>query len=526
MQIFITFLLRILPLPRKFAVIFAAKPYLRRMSAKTQNERIVLGLKVKQLRLAKGYSFADLSQRSGLSISYLNEIEKGKKYPKSEKLEALVAALETPLTELTSSELHKSLAPVTQLLESNFLNDLPLDVFGIDLAKVVEMIAGAPAQVGAFISTLLEISRNYALREENFYVAALRSYLELHNNYFEDLEQQAEQFCALHHLPAGRPLSPEILRGVLEKVYGYIIVDDGLDNYPELKNLRAVYVPARKTLLLNSGLSDTQQAFQFGKELAFNYLKITERAVTSSLLRGRSFQEVLNHARATYFSDAILLPAAAFAEDVAEFLARDKWDGNALLSLMKRYAATPEMFYHRLTNVLPKYFGLEELFFMRFQHDPTADRFEVDRELHLSRRHQPHSNALSEHYCRRWVSISLLEDLHRMQAEGKSVDTMVRAQRSRFIGVSEEYLSITIARTSYPSPGSNVSVTLGLLFTDALRQKVRFLNDPAIQLREVNTTCERCALSDCTERAAPPVVVEKKRQFQRIHHRLSELDSK
>ncbi len=520
------FLLRILPLPRKFAAIFAAKPYLRRMSAKTQNERIVLGLKVKQLRLAKGYSFADLSQRSGLSVSYLNEIEKGKKYPKSEKLDALTGALSTSLADLTSQELHKNLAPVTQLLESNFLNDLPLDVFGIDLAKVVEMIAGAPAQVGAFISTLLEISRNYALREENFYVAALRSYLELHNNYFEDLEQSAEQFCTTHGLPTGRPLNPELLRSILERVYGYTIVDDGLDIYPELKNLRAVYVPARKTLLLNSGLSDTQRAFQFGKELAFNYLKITERAVTSSLLRGRSFQEVLNHARATYFSDAILIPQTAFTADVAEFLARDKWDGNAFLNLMKRYAATPEMYYHRLTNVLPRYFGLEELFFLRFQHDPNTGLFEVDRELHLNRRHQPHGNALSEHYCRRWVSVSLLEDLHRMQAEGKSVDTMVRAQRSRFIGVSEEYLSITIARASYPSPRSNVSVTLGLLITDELRKKVRFLDDPAIQVREVNTTCERCALEDCAERAAPPTVVERKRHFQRIHSRLSELDGR
>ncbi len=495
------------------------------MSAKTQNERILLGLKIKQLRQAKGLSFAELAQQSGLSISYLNEIEKGKKHPKSEKMDALMHALAVTPAELASSALHKNLAPVTELLESNFLNDLPLDVFGIEPAKVVEIIANAPAQVGAFISTLLDISRNYALREENFYFAALRSYLELHNNYFPELENAAADFCKTHELPDTRPLPPETLRKLLESLYGYTIVDGGLDAYPELLNLRSVFVPSRKTLLLNSSLSGNQRAFQFGKELAFNYLKISTRAVTSSLLRGRSFEEVLNHAKATYFSDAVLLPLEPFVKDIAAFGAKTKWEGGAFLELMRRYAATPEMLYHRLTNVLPRFFGIDQLFFLRFLHDPTGNRFEVDRELHLSRRHRPHGNALSEHYCRRWVSISLLEDLHQMQAEGMSADTMVRAQRSRFIGEEDEYLCITIARSSYPTPNRNVSVTLGLLVNEELRQKVRFIDDPAIQQKEVHTTCERCPLNDCAERAAPPLIVEKRKQFQRIQHRLLELDN-
>ncbi|MEL6358275.1 MAG: helix-turn-helix transcriptional regulator, partial [Bacteroidota bacterium] len=48
------------------------------MSAKTPNERIIFGLKVKQLRQGQGKSFADLAAATGMSVSYLNEIEKGK----------------------------------------------------------------------------------------------------------------------------------------------------------------------------------------------------------------------------------------------------------------------------------------------------------------------------------------------------------------------------------------------------------------------------------------------------------------
>lgn len=493
------------------------------MSAKTQNERIIFGLKVKQLRQASGRSFAELAEQTGMSISYLNEIEKGKKYPKEDKIQALVAALGTTQEELTSRVLDKSLEPVTELLQSNFLNELPLDLFGIELSKVVEMIAGAPARVGAFISTLLEISRNYALKEENFYFGALRSYLELHHNYFEDIEQAVKVFCKTYNVPQERPLSAEFLKKLLQENFNYQIVENGLDVYPELTNLRALYVPKNRQLLLNSRLSATQKVFQFGKELAFHILNLRERATTSSLLRANTFEEVLNHSKATYFSVALLLPLERFVQDLELFFQHHTWDGEAFLQLIQQYDATPEMFYHRLTNVLPRFFGLDKLFFLRFAHDPLSDLFEIDKELHLSRRHHPHGNGLQEHYCRRWVAISLLQDLQQMQREGKFVRTIVRAQRSRYLGTEDEYLCFTIARPSYPSPNRNVSVTLGLLINKELQQKIRFLNDPAIQIREVNKTCERCPLTDCTERAAPPLVVEKRERMRQMQLRLKEL---
>jgi len=494
------------------------------MSARTQYDRIIFGLKVKQLRQAMGLSFAELAEQTGMSVSYLNEIEKGKKYPKADKVDVLAKALGGSVAKLTSGELDKSLEPVSELLQSNFLNELPLDLFGIELAKVVEIIANAPARVGAFISTLLEISRNYALKEENFYFSALRSYLELHNNYFQDLEDAVDDFCEQHQVPRARPLSAGFLSHLLEEQFGYTIVEHGLDDYEELRNLRSLFLPNEKQLLLNGNLSASQRAFQFGKELGFDVLNIKERANTSSLLRANTFEEVLNHSKATYFSVALLLPREPFIADIRHFFERRQWEGEAFLAIMKKYEASPEMFYHRLTNILPHFFGLDQLFFMRFVHNPAFASYDVDRELHLSQRHHPHGNALLEHYCRRWVALSLLEDLHQMQQEGKSVDTIVRAQRSHFIGTEDEYLSLTLARPAYPSPNRNVSVTLGLLVNDELRSKVKFLDDPAIQLREVNQTCERCPLTDCQERVAPPVVVEKRNRLRKIQQTLRDLE--
>lgn len=504
---------------------FARKYYFTDlMSAKSQNEKIIFGLKVKQLRQENKLSFSDLASASGLSISYLNEIEKGKKYPKEDKIRTLAKALGTSYEELIHPELSKALAPVGDLLRSNFLNELPLELFGIDLSKVVEIISSAPTRVSAFISTLLELSRNYALREENFYFGALRSYLELHNNYFEELEEAVNRFILQYSIPKERPLNPNLLSQLLEDHFGYTLVEDGLQDFPELHKLRSVYVPKKKQLLLGKHLTPMQRRFQFGKELGFAYLNLKERANTSSLLRTNVFEEVLNHSKATYFSDALLIPKEDFIQDLKAIFAKKKWDGAAFIAIMNKYQASPEMFYHRLTNILPKFFGLQKLFFLRFTHDPQPDHFEVDRELHLSRRHHPHGNRLFEHYCRRWVSLALLKDLREMQEAGNTVEAIVRAQRSRFIGTEDEYLCLTLARPAYPKPNYNVSVTLGLLVTPEVEQTIRFLDDPAIQHRDVNKTCERCPVEDCTERAAPPIVVNKRNEWNIIEARLDALN--
>lgn len=489
------------------------------MSNTTQNERIIFGLKVKQLRQEKRLSFADLAKKANMSVSYLNEIEKGKKYPKEDKILQIAEALEVSVDELTSRELSRNLEPVNQLLQSNFLNELPLDLFGIELSKVVEIIANAPIRVGAFISTLLELSRSYALKEENFYFGALRSYLELNRNYFPEIEKAVDRFSRQYQLPPARPIPVERLKALLEDEYQYRIVENGLDNYPELQGLRSVFVPERHELLLNSRLTPMQKAFQYGKELAFHYLEIKERALTSSLLRINQFEEVLNHARATYFSVALHMPLQGFIEDIRRFFQRETWAGEAFLEIMTRYLANPEMFYHRLTNVLPAFFGIDKLFFLRFTHDLEKDYYDIDRELHLSRRHHPHSSGLSEHYCRRWIALSMLEELKR----DDSAKMKVGIQRSHYIGTDDIYLCITIARTSHPDPQKNVSVTLGLELTEELKTVIRFWNDPAISSREVNNTCERCALSDCVERAAPPTVVERRMRFKAIQKRLQEL---
>lgn len=493
------------------------------MAISTQNKKLIFGLKVRQLRQQQNLPFKALSEKTGVSVSYLNEIEKGKKFPKEEKARALAKALNTTYEELMSSELSKNLQPVADLLHSNFLDELPLDMFGIEAGKVVELIANAPMRVGAFISTVLEISRKYALQQENFHFAALRSYQELHNNYFEDLEQATEEFATANRMPFGENFSLTHLYNILVQRYDYTIDENELENYPSLKNFRSIFKPDSKKLLLNKDLKDMQRAFLLSKEIGFNYLKLKDRANTSSFVRVESFEQVLNNFKASYFAGALLMPQESLRQGMETFFKKKTWDAVGFLDIMSKYNASPEMFLHRLTNLLPRFFGLDQLFFLRFNNTPSGKDYKLTKELHLARQHQPYGNETSEHYCRRWITLWLLEDLYQVQQAGNYTMPIAAAQRSQFVGTDDEYLCFTIARPAHPTPNTNVSVTIGLYLNDHLRKTIAFLNDPAIPIKAVNQTCERCAITDCTERVSPPTVVEAQEENKRMWKDLGKL---
>ncbi|MDX2281720.1 MAG: helix-turn-helix domain-containing protein [Saprospiraceae bacterium] len=481
--------------------------------AKTQSERIIFGLKIRQLRQELGWNFEELSKQSGISISYLNEIEKGKKYPQPENQQRLATALNVSTEFLATPELTKQFAPIGDLLKTNFLNEIPLDLFGIEVQQVIEIIARAPDRVNAFISALLEIARNYSFRDENFFFAALRAYQELRVNYFEEIEDAADEFVRLHQLPDNGGVPEAQLASILELAYGYKIDDKSLSKYPELQSLRAVYNPHKKRLLLNDRLNERQRAFQLAKECGFNALQLKERPLASNMLRINNFEEVLNNYQAAYFAVAILINRNAFVRDIQVFFSLKTWDAQFLIDLMAKYQASPEVLFQRF-NLLTKYFKLDKVFFMRIIHDTERDGFDIDKELHLNRKHQPHATGLNEHYCRRWLSVKLLRQL---QAHNPTQTNAVSGvQRARFVDSGEQYLVISIAKQGYPTVGRNVGVMLGVLLDEQAQRSIAFWDDPNIESMDINVTCERCSIQHCAERAAPPTVIQKREDRKRM----------
>lgn len=435
----------------------------------------------------------------------------------------LSAALGVPYDELVSLKLTKKLEPISELLNSHIIKEFPLEMFGIEPGKLVELIANAPTRMNAFISTIMEIARNYEMRQEHFYFASLRSYQEMHENYFEELEEAVSTFLKEYKIKWSAPFDRKHLYDILEQKFDYTIDKTQLKANNELQLFRSVYLKDQKKLLINDDLAEFQKGFLLGRELAYNYLDLRERPLTTPPYKADSFEEVLNNFKASYFGGALLLNREEIISDIQDLFAAEKWSEKKLLKLLDKYEASPEMFLHRFTNLLAKFFGIKNLFFLRFTHSEKTKKFTLTKELHLSRLHNPHGNELHEHYCRRWLSLSTIFQLKdkMRQSDTKSI---AGVQISKYWGTDNEYLCISLARPNHRTPDEQVSVTIGFLINENLRKKVKFLKDKKIATKWVNETCERCPIKDCAERAAKPDVVRDEKRVEVIEDALKLLN--
>lgn len=470
--------------------------------------RLIFGLKMKQMRTEKNLSLFGLAKMTGLSKSYLNEIEKGKKYPKRDKILLLAEALESNYDHLVSLKLDKNLAPIGEILQSNILKEIPLELFGIKESDLIDIIAEAPVKVNAFISTLFEIAKHYNLTRESFFLAALRSYQEANNNYFDEIESQVEKFAKAYSIDLNKRLSIHELEEILIEEYGYTINNEELSQHKELINLRSVFVPTSKTLLVSSETDESQRMFIYAKEIAYNYLNITDRLYTFSWIKFERFDQVLNNFLASYFAGALLIPRKPLVKKLKDFFEKKTFDAIEFQNLIADYTDSPETFYQRLTNILPKDFNLKNLFFLRFSYKPDRSDIKLTKELHITNLLEPHANESYEHYCRRWISLKTIKEIPNVDKEH-----LFDSQISSYTHSGVEYFTMSSATKDPFRKGYYRSIGFGIMITPNSSSKIAFLNDENIKRREVGVTCESCRIVDCAERVAPPKTVEKKVRF-------------
>jgi XRE family transcriptional regulator, fatty acid utilization regulator len=486
------------------------------MNIEEEYIRLIFGLKLKQLRTDKNLSLFGLSKLSGLSKSYLNEIEKGKKYPKTTKIAILSNVLEVDYDNLVSLKLDKNLAPLGEILQSKILKEVPLDLFGIKEADLIDIIANAPAKVSAFISTLFEIAKNYNLSRENFYLATLRSYQEAHNNNFEDIELQAEKFVKAYQIDTTKKLRSAELEEILVEEFGYTINKNVLQDYNDLKELRSIYIPKKKTLLLNKYNDESQCAFIYAKEIGYNYLELSDRLGTFPWVNFDSFDQVLHNFFASYFAGALLISRVELSKKLNTFFKKETWSSEQFHKMIFKFTDSPETFYQRLTNVLPKQFNFKNLFFLRFNNKVGTDHYSLTKELHITQLQAPHANETDEHYCRRWISIQTLNQIK----QNKSKELYTIAQLSKYPDTKQEYLEISTATHDPFKEKYNRSISIGILLTPTLKNKIRFINDSSLQEKEVGITCERCAIQNCSSRIYEATVLEKKEKHDAISRKI------
>lgn len=483
--------------------------------------KLIFGLKLKQIRTDKKLSLFGLSKLSGLSKSYLNEIEKGKKYPKPDKIVTLSKKLDVPYDQMVSLKLDKNLAPIGDILQSKILKEIPLEVFGIKESNLIEIVANAPVKVNAFISTIIEIAQHYNFSKESFYLASLRSFQEANNNYFDDIENNVVSFAKEYQIDLNKPITSNELEEILIEEFNYTIHNNELDKHKSLDSLRSIFVPKNKTLLLASDIDDAQRAFIYAKELAYNYLELEDRLYTFSWIKFENFDQVLNNFYASYFAGALILPKEIITKKLKEIFNKETFDASFFLETMQSFNASPESFYQRLTNILPKEFNIKNLFFLRFTHKFGSEKFYLKKELHLSHQHSPHANETNEHYCRRWVSLSVLKDISKTNK-----NHVFDMQISHYPDDGINYLVFSSATKDPFKENHYRSISVGLLINKQLQRKLNFAIDTKIGSQKVGVTCERCAIKNCKARQAPATIFDKLARNKKIENIVKELNTK
>lgn len=479
---------------------------------------IIFGMKVRQARLEAGLTLTDLARQSELSLSYLTEIEKGRKYPRADKIVKMAAALGKEYDDLVSIKLAPSLRYLESTLASSTLRRFPFEEFGLEPGDVLGLVTRDPDRASALLHAIVEIARRYDLKEVEFMRAALRSYQEIHENYFPDLEDAAEMFMAefgaRYNLADASLIPLSTLESILREEYGYTIDDQVIAATEELRHYRSVLLPGRRPqLFINSRLYARQVRFILAREIGYRYLSLKERSLTSTADEVESFQQLLNDARAAYFGGAVLMPRARLLADLEDFFSLPAWDPEPFSTMLTTYDVTPEMLLYRFSELIPQFFGFK-LHFLRFHHTSGTDDYQLVRHLNMNQLLVPSGIGLFEHHCRRWLSIRLLPDSAPRSRDAAQDPLPVGVQISEFLETQEKFLCLGFGRRMVLSPGISSSVIVGFRIDADLRRMIRFLDDPDIPRTLIHETCERCPLrpDQCAVRAAPPSILNARRE--------------
>ena len=475
---------------------------------------IIFGMKVRQARLESGLTLSEFASQCELSPSYVTEIEKGRKYPRVDKIMRMVEVLNKSYDELVSITLSPSMTYLSTTLKSIAFQRFPFEEFGLEMGDLVTLLTREPEKASALLHAVLEIGRRYGLHEEDFLRAALRSYQEIHENYFQDLEDAAqtfsEQFGPKYGLANDPPASRETLQAILHDKYGYEIDLEAIEQQPALAKYRSVFFEGKTPrLLINNALSNRQIKFILAREVGYQYLKLKERSFASTPDQINSFQQILNDFKAAYFGGALLMPRQHMLADLQHFFEQTTWSSHLMLAMLDKYHVTPEMLFYRFSELIPQFFGVK-LHFLRFHHRDNSSSYQLIKQLNMNQLIVPSGIGLLEHYCRRWLSVRLLQEIERAERVPTSADQPhVGIQLSEFVESQDKFLCLGFSRELSLSPGVTSSVIVGFRVDSDLRNTIRFAQDPAIPQVIINETCERCPLTaeQCRERAVEPTLL-------------------
>ena len=448
-----------------------------------------IGPKIKAFRRQLGLQANKLSEQLGISPSYLNLIESGKRKIDGDLLLKVCEELKIELTDLTNKSDLNLANNLSELLGDELFEDL--DILGPEVQDLVNTnpkIARALIKLGdnykqkgqEIVSKVENISGKIIDgRKTSFPGEVVSDFLQENKNYFSKLEKFADDI--LNRIQINNRATYMALCDFLKTEYGVkvkdVLPEDG-------KPFSKIYYKSKKELHLSDYVAlETKKLYAAAQIAQEGAMVVIENYLSEFKFPSEESKKLTKVALLNYCGAAILMPYKLFHQECM----KQKYD---LELLQNTFACTFEQIAHRVTCLQdPKLPGIP-FHFLRV--DVAGN---ISKRFSLSGIEIPRYGGA----CPRWNVYSAF-----------SRPGVIQAAVSKMSN-GEKY--VCIARTvekgvgRYGKKKSILSIGLGcqakyakdFVYTENLD-----LNDKKTEI-PIGVSCRTCDRLDCSQRAFPPL---------------------
>ena len=448
-----------------------------------------IGPKIKAFRRQLGLQANKLSEQLGISPSYLNLIESGKRKIDGDLLLKVCEELKIELTDLTNKSDLNLANNLSELLSDELFEDL--DILGPEVQDLVNTnpkIARALIKLGdnykqkgqEIVSKVENISGKIIDgRKTSFPGEVVSDFLQENKNYFSKLEKFADDI--FNRIQINNRATYMALCDFLKTEYGVkvkdVLPEDG-------KPFSKIYYKSQKELHLSDYVAlETKKLYAAAQIAQEGAMVVIENYLSEFKFPSEESKKLTKVALLNYCGAAILMPYKLFHQECM----KQKYD---LELLQNTFACTFEQIAHRVTCLQdPKLPGIP-FHFLRV--DVAGN---ISKRFSLSGIEIPRYGGA----CPRWNVYSAF-----------SRPGVIQAAVSKMSN-GEKY--VCIARTvekgvgRYGKKKSILSIGLGcqakyakdFVYTENLD-----LNDKKTEI-PIGVSCRTCDRLDCSQRAFPPL---------------------
>ena len=452
-----------------------------------------IGSKIRRERRSKGLSQSVLSKNLGISASYLNLLESGKRSITVPLLIKIGNELSISLKDLTLESNKRLLSDVMDVLSNQIFENIDItnqetsDFIGSNpnIAKALLSLNDSYKSLRDDMQNRLEVLDLESNVKENqstrLPVEIVSDFLQDNNNYFHSIEKNAERIRSKIYFEEGhRTIGHSLIQYLLNEHNTKIKVVSADEDIKSIKK----FDKHKKILFLSEMLTYSARNFHLAYQIAyFDGQETIDKIINDNKIYSEEISSLLKISLLNYFASAILMPYDEFLENAQKY----RYD---IEILMHHFATSFEQVTHRLTNMQRS--GKEGVPFHFLKTDIAGN---ISKRFSLSGIHIPRHGGS----CPRWnvytsfLNPSKIHPQISKMPDGKVYFCIARAFEKGIAkyGMPKSFVSIGL--------GCDLQYAKELTYSDGMDLQNKKLETP------IGISCRICPRMDCQQRAFPPI---------------------